>query len=64
VARRGKIVLHPIDLGFGRSRGQRGRPVLAGPAESTEVLTLFRELSKPFGTEIAIEDGVGVIHAT
>ncbi len=46
------IQLRPIDLGFGRPRGQRGRPVLATGDNAHEVLDLFRRLSEPFGTVI------------
>jgi poly-gamma-glutamate capsule biosynthesis protein CapA/YwtB (metallophosphatase superfamily) len=55
------IALHPIDLGFKLPRSQRGRPVLARGERAREVLELFRRLSAPYGTEIAIDEG-GVGH--
>lgn len=48
------ISLHPIDLGFGRRRTQRGRPVIASQDVASEVVALVRRLSKAYGT--AIED--------
>ena len=56
-----ELKLHPVDLGHGRPRYQRGRPLLAEGAVSQEILERFQRLSKPFDTEIAIEDGVGVV---
>lgn len=51
-----KIVLYPIELGFGLSRYQRGWPRLS---KNTEILEHLQQLSKPFGTIIDIEEGVG-----
>ena len=56
-----EICLHPIDLGFGRSIGQRGRPLLAGEAVSGQVIVWLRRVSQPFGTEIIVRDGKGII---
>ena len=56
-----RISLHPIDLGHGRPRGQRGRPMLAGPDTAEKVLTRMQRLSKPFGTAIKVEKGVGLV---
>ena len=60
-----EIILYPIDMGFGRPIPQRGRPVLAEEPLARETLTWLQEVSKPFGTEISIEeqdgDLVGVI---
>ena len=56
-----EVRLHPLDLGFGRSIPNRGRPLLAGGDLACEVLEWLRELSKPFGTRIDIEDGQGII---
>ena len=58
-----EIRLHPIELGLGLPRYQRGRPVLAesnGEA-AQRVLNNIQRLSEPFGTKIAVENGVGVI---
>ncbi len=56
-----EIKLYPIDMGHGRPIPQRGRPVLAEGAVAQETLTRLQKVSEPFGTEITIEDEVGVI---
>jgi len=56
-----EMKLHPVDLGFWRPRSQRGRPLLAEGEVAQEVLERFQRLSEPFGTRIAIEDGVGLV---
>ena len=57
----GKITalkLYPYDLGMEKPRSQKGVPVLNG---SVEILEYMRELCKPFGTEIDIQDGIGIV---
>jgi len=56
-----EIRLYPIDLGADLQGAGRGVPTLASPAEAQKILERLLRLSKPFGTEIAIEKGVGVI---
>jgi poly-gamma-glutamate synthesis protein (capsule biosynthesis protein) len=56
-----EIRLYPIDLGFKQPMSQRGRPVLAEGQVAQEILQWLQDVSKPFGTEIAIEGEVGVI---
>ena len=56
-----EVRLHPIDLGFGRPIPQRGRPVAAHPEVGQQVLRWLQEVSKPFGTDIGLVDGIGVI---
>ena len=56
-----EVWLHPVDLGFARPIGQRGRPVLAEGEVAEEVLSWLQRLSEPFGTEIKIEGNKGVI---
>ena len=56
-----ELVLHPIDLGFGTSWGQRGRPMLADKKVGGEILENLRELSDAFGTKVEIENNVGVV---
>ena len=56
-----RIELHPIDLGHGRPRSQRGRPVLASAEVGQKVIERIIRLSKPFGTTIRSEKGVGVV---
>jgi poly-gamma-glutamate synthesis protein (capsule biosynthesis protein) len=56
-----KIQLFPIDLGQYLPWSQRGRPVLADARMGREILEQVREISRPFGTEIEIENGIGTI---
>ena len=56
-----EIRLHPITLGFELPRPVRGRPMLTDAALGREILDGLAELSRPFGTALAIEDGVGIV---
>jgi poly-gamma-glutamate synthesis protein (capsule biosynthesis protein) len=56
-----EVLLHPIDMGFGRPIPQRGRPVLADGPAAQQTLKWLQDVSEPFGTEITIEGDVGVI---
>ena len=56
-----RITLHPIDMGHGKPRSQRGRPVLAKGAVMRVALDRMRRLSRRFGTDVEIKKGVGVI---
>ena len=58
-----QITLHPIDMGHGKPRSQRGRPVIAKGPVMRVALDRTRRLSKRFGTEVEIKNGVGVIRA-
>jgi poly-gamma-glutamate synthesis protein (capsule biosynthesis protein) len=53
--------LHPIDLGYTARGADRGVPRLASPEVGRTILERLQRLSQPFGTRIAIEQGVGVI---
>jgi hypothetical protein len=55
------IKLMPIDLGYGRPRPQRGRPMMADAKLSQKILERMEQLSQPFGTAIEIEGNTGVI---
>jgi len=55
------INLYPVDLGHGRPRSQRGRPMLADAGLGQTILKRVQRLSKPFGTSIRIENGTGVV---
>ena len=58
-----EIVLHPVDLGFSSGkRSQRGRPMLAEGEMAEEIVCRVQRLSQPFGTEVKVENGRGVIH--
>jgi len=56
-----EIVLYPLDLGFGRRRSQRGRPLLADPETGKKIITRVARLSKDLGTKIVYRDGCGII---
>ena len=53
-----ELKLYPIELGQKMSRWQKGCPVLNG---SEETLQYLADLSKPYGTEMEIRDGVGYV---
>jgi poly-gamma-glutamate synthesis protein (capsule biosynthesis protein) len=55
------IELHPITLGHGLPRPQRGRPLLATGALAQKIIGDLQRLSEPFGTRIDFRDGVGVV---
>jgi poly-gamma-glutamate capsule biosynthesis protein CapA/YwtB (metallophosphatase superfamily) len=58
------VELHPVELHWDGPRdADRGIPELAGPEAANRILEELRELSRPYGTEIEILDGVGVITA-
>lgn len=56
-----QILLYPVDLGYGRPRSQRGRPLLAESETGKEIIARLSRLSKNLGTEIAYRDGCGII---
>ena len=55
------IRLHPITLGHGKPRQVRGRPQLADSELSAKIIEQLKLLSKPYGTIIEFQDGVGVV---
>ena len=55
-----QIRLYPIELGWKEPRSQRGTPRLAPEALGRKIIEHLAELSRPFGTEIEYEGGVGV----
>jgi poly-gamma-glutamate capsule biosynthesis protein CapA/YwtB (metallophosphatase superfamily) len=62
----GKLVeirLQPVDLGVGKNRpwSQMSIARVPSPALAAEILAEVQKFSEPFGTRIAIENGVGVI---
>ncbi len=56
-----EVLLYPVDLGYGRKLTSSGTPRLASPEMAQSILERLQRISKPYGTTIAIEDGVGVI---
>lgn len=57
-----EVLLYPVDLGYGRPRPQRGRPLLADATTGEKIIARLARLSQRLGTEIAYRDGVGVIN--
>jgi poly-gamma-glutamate synthesis protein (capsule biosynthesis protein) len=56
-----ELKLYPIELGQGKPRSQRGRPVLADEKMGATILGVVKKLSEPYGTEITVEGNVGVV---
>lgn len=56
-----ELRLHPIELGFGLSRSQAGRPALADGDIARRALERFRDLSGPFGVSVEIDNCAGVV---
>jgi poly-gamma-glutamate synthesis protein (capsule biosynthesis protein) len=56
-----ELRLHPIDLGFGLSRPQQGRPVLAHGEAARRILDRVIRLSRNHGTIIDVEGETAVI---
>lgn len=57
-----EVILHPIDLGFGAPMADVGIPHVPSPEVAQEILQHMQKISEPFGTKIAIEGNLGVIH--
>jgi hypothetical protein len=53
--------MHPVDLNDTARGGDRGVPRLAGAEVARTILERLQRVSQPFGTRIAIEQGVGMI---
>ncbi|MCS7365880.1 MAG: CapA family protein [archaeon GB-1867-035] len=56
-----EIKLYPVDLGFEKTRPNRGRPLLAKGEKALKILKNIKKLSKPYGTKIKIEENIGRI---
>lgn len=56
-----EIRLHPIDLGVHAVGADRGVPKMADPDMGARILARLQRLSRPFGTNIDIVKGIGVI---
>lgn len=56
-----ELAIHPISLGYGRSRSHRGRPQVAEGELGLKILGDIARLSTAFGTRISIRDGVGYV---
>lgn len=56
-----EVRLHPVTLGHGLPRPQRGRPLLAKGDLAEKIIGDLQRLSRPYGTDVEYEDGVGVV---
>ena len=61
--RLGRVDLYPLDLGFGKPRSQRGRPMMADRELGEEIISRIARLSKKFGVGVAWKEDHGVILA-
>ena len=59
-----EIQLRPLDLNYAARGADRGVPRPAPPSIARTILERLQRLSQPFGTQIAIEQGIGVIRPT
>ncbi|MBI4519258.1 MAG: hypothetical protein HY701_00350, partial [Gemmatimonadetes bacterium] len=57
------VELHPITLGFGKSRAERGRPLLADRELGRKIINDLIERSRPFNTTVEWREqqGIGVV---
>lgn len=56
-----RVDLYPLDLGFGKPRWQRGRPLLADPVLGQEIINRVSKLSERLGTSVRWQDGKGLV---
>lgn len=56
-----ELRLYPVELGYSKRFANRGLPRLVAGLQAKAILERLQTLSKPFGTDIAIENDVGVI---
>jgi poly-gamma-glutamate synthesis protein (capsule biosynthesis protein) len=56
-----ELKLHPIQLGEGEPRSQRGRPILADDKLGAQIIDRFQKFSVPFNTQIQFKNGVGIV---
>ena len=59
-----ELALHPITLGFGKSRSVRGRPMLADGELAQKILGDLVKVSATYGTKINVKNGVGYVELT
>ena len=56
-----EVKLTPVTLGFGYRPVDGGWPEVADAPEATQILEHLQKLSEPYGTKIAISNGVGTV---
>ena len=58
-----EMKLYPIEMGHERPRSQRGTPRFADDELAKKIIDRLKSLSEPFGTDIELENGIGVWRA-
>jgi hypothetical protein len=58
-----EVLIYSVDLGVGKNRTWSRMSVARTPSPelALDILTKIQQFSEPFGTQISIENGVGVI---
>ena len=56
-----ELALHPITLGFGKSRSVRGRPMFAEGELGQKILGDITKFSADMGTKITVRNGIGYV---
>jgi poly-gamma-glutamate capsule biosynthesis protein CapA/YwtB (metallophosphatase superfamily) len=56
-----EIILYPLDLGYGKPRSQRGRPLLANQELGERIIDRIKGISKKYGTKIIFTKGAGIV---
>ncbi|MFH1122022.1 MAG: CapA family protein [Pseudomonadota bacterium] len=59
-----EIALYPLDLGYGKPRSQRGRPLLADDELGEKIIARVGGISKRLGTEVVYAKGHGLVSLT
>jgi hypothetical protein len=57
-----EVILTPVAISVAANPSQYGTPKLADPHLGKEILEHLQAMSKPFGTNIEIRDGLGIIN--
>jgi poly-gamma-glutamate synthesis protein (capsule biosynthesis protein) len=57
-----ELRLYPIDLGYGKPLTDSGTPRPASADKSRSILERLQKISRPYGTQIDIQNNVGIIH--
>jgi poly-gamma-glutamate synthesis protein (capsule biosynthesis protein) len=56
-----EVQLWPVDLGYGKHWGARGRPMLAEAEVAEQIISYLQRVSQPLGCQIQTENGRGAI---
>lgn len=59
-----EVRIHPVTLGHGLPRPQRGRPLMAKGALAEKIIGDLQRLSEPMGTRIDFVNGIGIIRGS